>query len=88
MANIRIKLDLRKQKADGTYPVIISFFHRATLRIATGLSSTADEWNEAASMFCGNSPTVRSNNARLRHYMSTAEVLLLNLSVSGEQQMQ
>lgn len=84
MANIRIKLDLRKQKADGTYPVIISFFHRATLRIATGLSSTADEWDDAAGMLRGNSPTVRSNNARLRHYMSTAEVLLLNLSVSGE----
>lgn len=84
MANIRIKLDLRKQKADGTYPVVISFFHRSTLRIATGLSSTVDEWNEAAGMFRGNSPTVRSNNARLRHYLSTTEVLLLNLSVSGE----
>lgn len=84
MANIRIKLDLRKQKADGTYPVIISFFHRVTLRIATGLSASVDEWDEAAGMFLGNSPTVRSNNARLRHYLSTAEVLVLNLSVSGE----
>ena len=84
MANIRIKLDLRKQKADGTYPVIISFFHRATLRIATGLSSTVDEWDEAAGVFRGNSPVIRSNNARLRSILTTAEVLLLNLSVSGE----
>ena len=85
MANIRIKLDLRKQKVDGTYPVIITFVvNRVTLRIATGLSSAVDEWDEAAGMFRGNSPTIRSNNARLRHYLSTAEVLLLNLSVSGD----
>lgn len=84
MANIRIKLDLRKQKADGTYPVIISFFHRATLRIATGLSSTVEDWDEAAGVFRGNSPVIRSNNARLRSILTTAEVLLLNLSVSGE----
>jgi integrase len=35
-------------------------------------------------LFRGSTPTVRSNNARLRHYQSTAEVLLLNLSVGGE----
>lgn len=84
MANIRIKLDLRKQKADGTYPVVLTFYHRATLRIATGLSSTVEEWDEAAGVFRGNSPVIRSNNARLRSILTTAEVLLLNLSVSGE----
>lgn len=84
MANIRIKLDLRKQKADGSYPIILTFFHRATLRITTGLSATVDEWDEAAGMYRGNSPTIRSNNARLRHYLSTTEVVLLNLSVAGE----
>ena len=84
MANIRIKLDLRKQKADGSYAVILTFFHRATLRIATGLSSTIEEWDEAAGVFRGNSPVIRSNNARLRSILTTAEVLLLNLSVSGE----
>lgn len=84
MTNIRIKLDLRKQKCDGSYPVIITFYHRATLRIGTGMAATPDEWDEAAGLFRGSTPTVRSNNARLRHYQSTAEVLLLNLSVGGE----
>ena len=84
MANIRIKLDLRKQKVDGSYAVILTFFHRATLRIATGLSSTIEEWDEAAGVFRGNSPVIRSNNARLRSILTTTEVLLLNLSVSGE----
>lgn len=84
MTNIRIKLDLRKQRGDGSYPVVITFYHRATIRLATGMAATPEEWDDAAGMLRGNTPVVRSNNARLRHYQSTAEVLLLNLSVSGE----
>ena len=84
MANIRTKLDLRKQKADGSFPVVLTFYHRATVRLATGLSATVNEWDEAAGMFRGNSPAIRSNNARLRHILTTTEVLMLGLSVSGE----
>ena len=84
MANIRIKLDLRKQKVDGTFPVVLTFYHRATLRITTGLAAAVDEWDAASGVFLGDSPTVRSNNARLRFILTTTEVLLLNLSVSGE----
>lgn len=84
MANIRIKLDLRKQRGDGSYPIVITFYHRATIRLATGVAATPEEWDDAAGMLRGNTPVVRSNNARLRHYQSAAEVLLLNLSVNGE----
>ena len=84
MANIRIKLDFRKQKVDGTYPLVLTFYHRATLRIATGLAATVEEWDEAAGVFLGNNPVIRSNNARLRYIVTTTEVLMLNLSVSGE----
>ena len=84
MTNIRIKLDLRKQKADGSFPIVLTFFHRATVRLATGLSATVNEWDESAGMFRGNSPAIRSNNARLRHILTTTEVLMLSLSVSGE----
>ena len=84
MANIRIKLDLRKQKCDGSYPIVLTFFHRSTIRIATGLAAAVDQWDAQSGIYKGNSPVTRSNNARLRFILTTAEVLLLNLSVSGE----
>ena len=43
-----------------------------------------EEWDDAGGLFRGSSTTVRANNTRLRHMLSMAEALLLNLTVSGE----
>lgn len=82
--NVTIKLDKRSIKADGTSPLVLSVFHGQTIRISTGLSAAPGEWNDAAGVIHGSTPTIRANNARLRHLLSTAEALILSLSVSGE----
>lgn len=43
-----------------------------------------EEWDDRAGLFRGISTTVKANNTRLRHMLSLAEALVLNLSVSGE----
>lgn len=84
MANVKIKLDKRTMRADKTYPLTITLHHRSTIRIATGMSALPEEWNAAAGVYIGSSPTVRANNARLLHMRSMADTLLLNLSINGE----
>lgn len=85
MANIRIKLDRRNSRADGSYSVIMSLTHkRDSIRIGLRMYAREEEWDEAAGVFRGQSTQVRASNARLRYLMSQADTLLLNLTVSEE----
>lgn len=85
MANIRIKLDRRNRRADESFPVVLALTHRRdSIRIGLRLYARDEEWDESQGLFRGSSTAVKANNARLRHMVSQADTLLLNLSMNEE----
>lgn len=85
MSNVKIKMDRRSVRADGSSPLVVSLTHnRKTIRVATRMYATDEEWDAASCTYVGFTPTVKSCNAKLRYLLSQAEMLLLNLEVSGE----
>ena len=84
MATIKLRIDKRRQKNDGTYPVIIYVSHRGkSERLPTGVSARETEWNSVDGLFF---PTNnhKGDNVKLRYMLSVAEACLFSIETSGE----
>ncbi|WP_255154956.1 Arm DNA-binding domain-containing protein [Ferruginibacter sp. HRS2-29] len=47
--SIKVSLDTRRSKADGTYPIILRLTHnRKTTSIKTGIHLKKEDWDEKA----------------------------------------
>lgn len=84
MAKIKIILDKRRANRDGSYPVRLYIYHREQIRMATDMSAKLEEWSSEAGCFAATDPAARAKNARLRDLLNRCELIVLNLSVSGE----
>lgn len=81
----KVKLDRRNCRADGSFPLVLSLTHQGkTIRIATRMYAAEDEWDAGAGAFVGFTTAVKATNAKIRYLLSQADMLLLNLEVSGE----
>lgn len=83
MAKIRLILDRRRADVDGLYPVRIYVYHRGQIYLSTDIKATLNEWSDAQGVL-GRDAASKSKNARLRDMLNRCDMLLLNLSVSGE----
>lgn len=82
---VKINLDRRTRKVDGTCPIVMSLTHKGTtIRVSTRMYAAPEEWNTDASSYIGGSTSVKAGNAKLRYMQSQADMLLLNLEMSGE----
>ena len=85
MPTAKIKLDRRNCRADGSFPIVLSLTHQGkTIRIATRMYASEGEWDAAIGAYIGFTTAVKASNAKIRYLLSQAEMLLLNLEVSGE----
>jgi len=81
MATIKISLDLRVAKKDGSYPLKLSLFHKGTTVINMGISVTEDQWNGTA---VTGHPKSKIFNKVIHNKKVLAESIILNLSNSGK----
>lgn len=77
MANVKLYLDTRRIRKDGTFPVKIMINHKGNFLIGTEFYAYKKEWN-------GNEYSIKSNNYRskniqLRKIINKIENLLFNL---------
>lgn len=84
MAKVKLFLDKRRANRDNSYPIRLYIYHRSQIYLSTGVNAALHEWSAEAGCLLRSDPSARATNARLRDLLNRAEMLLLNLSVSGE----
>ena len=82
MANTTIRLDTRRQMADGTYPLQIVVGHGSNLYLPTGLYVKAGEWDDRRKKCTGT--LSRRLNAVLDNLLNTVADRVLELMEKGQ----
>ncbi len=82
MATVKLYLDQRRVKKDGTCPVKLNVHHFGNIIVGTGIDVMPSLWtgNEVAK----GDNSYRQKNVALRSIVNRVELLLLNLETSGE----
>lgn len=82
MATVKLYLDQRRVKKDGTCPVKLNVHHFGNIIVGTGIDVMPSLWtgNEVAR----GDNSYRQKNVALRSIVNRVELLLLNLETSGE----
>ncbi|WP_418988187.1 phage integrase SAM-like domain-containing protein [Bacteroides heparinolyticus] len=75
---IKITLDLRRKKKDGTYPIVIEIRNKDKIRIATSYSALPENWNDG--QFKKNESNYARKNLVLRSMYDKVERVLLEIS--------
>lgn len=75
---IKIALDLRRKKKDGTYPIVIEIRNKDKIRIATSYSALPENWNDG--QFKKNESNYARKNLVLRSMYDKVERVLLEIS--------
>lgn len=87
-SNVVLSLDTRRQKQDGTFPLILRLGHqRKTLGISLGISLKKEDWDENKRLikksFIGTESVARLNNY-IQKKKAEAMEIIVKLSESGE----
>ncbi|WP_321331943.1 site-specific integrase [uncultured Bacteroides sp.] len=82
MATVKLTLDTRRAKEDGTFPIklLISHLHKSA-KISTGISVVREQFN--GKEISKKAPNCSIQNMKLRTMISTAEATLLDLIQKG-----
>lgn len=82
MATVKLTLDTRRAKDDGTYPIklLISHLHKSA-KISTGVSVKEDQFN--GNEISKKVPNSSIHNMKIRTMLSAAEATLLDLMQKG-----
>ena len=84
MAKISIRLDTRRQKIDGTYPLKVAVHRKGkTLLIPLNVSVRADEWDKAKQEVVKHSDRL-TLNAVLRERLASVNARFFKLQLAGE----
>lgn len=75
---IKIALDLRRKKKDGTYPIVIEIRNKDKIRISTSYSALPENWDDG--QFKKNESNYARKNLVLRSMYDKAERVLLEIS--------
>ncbi|MCI6213265.1 site-specific integrase [Bacteroides heparinolyticus] len=75
---IKITLDLRRKKKDGTYPIVIEIRNKDKIRIATSYSALPENWDDG--QFKKNESNYTRKNLVLRSMYDKVERVLLEIS--------
>lgn len=75
---IKIALDLRRKKKDGTYPIVIEIRNKDKIRIATSYSALPENWDDG--QFKKNESNYTRKNLVLRSMYDKVERVLLDVS--------
>lgn len=78
--SVKIALDTRRKKNDGSYPVVLVFRGRNSIRVATPYCSLEENWGE--DFFNKREINYQRKNLHLRDIQSKAERLLIELAES------
>ena len=82
MANTTVRLDTRRQMADGTYPLQIVVGHGSNLYISTGLYVRSEDWDDRRKRCTG--PQARRVNNVLAGILNTVADRVLELMEQGQ----
>lgn len=66
---IKLCLDLRRQKADNTYPIIIYIRNISSFRVSTVMSANLDNWDMHENKFNRKEKGYKLKNIRLKDLM-------------------
>lgn len=81
MATVKLFLDTRTAKNDGTYPLKLSVFHRTSSLLGLDISVTKEQWSGKGIV---DHPKAKFLNGILKLRLNQAETMILNLSASGK----
>ena len=85
MASIKISLDKRRVKSDGTYPLVLRLTdNQKSTSISTGISLTEKDWNDGTREVRKSHPNHTLLNQKIRQYYATIESRLLNLEITNQ----
>lgn len=82
MATVKLYLDQRRPKKDGTCPIKLNIHHFGNIIVSTGIDVIPDEWN--GSEVTKGDKSYRQKNVSLRSIINRVDTLLLNLETTGE----
>lgn len=82
MASVRLFLDTRRPKADGSFPVKLVARHHATMMIATRFTARPEQWT--GSEYAKGTPQARARNIVLRELLNKAEGAIIDLERTGK----
>lgn len=82
MATVRLNLDKRSQKKNGTYPIKIYVTHMKTFRIGTEFSSLEERWHDGK--FNSKEPNYKVKNYSMQSTVRKIEYLIMSLEENGK----
>lgn len=83
MVKVSVRLDTRRKKNDGTFPLKLAVARRHTFYVPIGITVRVEDWDDEAQQII-NIPNRKVLNAILRQRCSDAETKLLQLQASGK----
>lgn len=83
MVKVSIRLDTRRRKRDGTFPLKLAVSRKHTFYVPLGVDVREEDWDEEAQVI-RNGANKKILNAVLRQRCSDAETKLLQLQASGK----
>ena len=66
MANVKVILDKRRLRKDGTYPIRIYVNHRGSFFLPTNYTSLLKDWDEYTNLFSDSVRGAKTKNMSLR----------------------
>jgi len=83
MAKVKLILDTRSKKKDGTYPIKIRLSHKTkSYYDNTGVSVTKSEWDEEEGEIIGSLPIKKQMNLKLKRHLMQLQVALLEVETT------
>lgn len=77
---IKISLDTRRAKRDGSYPVVIDIWNTNRVRISTGYASAEDNWDSAAGLYNKKESNYARKNVYLKDIINKVERIAVMLN--------
>ena len=83
MATIKLILDKRRIKKDGTYPIKFYINHNRDFLISSSFTSKLDDWDSALGIFMKHVHGAKAKNMTLRSLLSKLEKEVYNLEINN-----
>ena len=84
MANIKVVLDKRRMRNDGTYPIRFYVYHRGPFFISTNFTSSLEDWNEHTNMYSDSIRGAKAKNMTLRAQVAKLEKDINDLEFTNQ----
>ena len=85
MATLKVVLDTRRLKTDGTYPIKIRITHRSQPReIPLNASVLLEDWDEGKQRVRSSYPNAKTLNLRIKQKLIEVEKVILDLELEGK----